>query len=48
MSGIIAVYALVISVLIVQDLVVPKQGNYSLFKYVIVRRHPHRNKRTNM
>lgn len=33
MSGIIAVYSLVISVLIAQDLQPPSQGSYSLFKY---------------
>jgi hypothetical protein len=34
MAGIIAVYALVIAVLIAQDLNPPSQANYSLFKYV--------------
>jgi V-type H+-transporting ATPase proteolipid subunit len=35
MSGIIAVYSLVISVLIAQDLQPPASGsNYSLFKFV--------------
>lgn len=35
MSGIIAVYSLVISVLIAQDLNAPSTGqNYSLFKFV--------------
>ena len=36
MSGIIAVYALVISVLIAQDLQPPSQGSYSLFKYAYI------------
>jgi V-type H+-transporting ATPase proteolipid subunit len=36
MSGIIAVYSLVISVLIAQDLQPPASGsNYSLFKFVL-------------
>lgn len=34
MSGIIAVYALVISVLIAGDMGPPPQQNYSLFTYV--------------
>ena len=34
MSGIIAVYSLVISVLIAQDLQPPAQSSYSLFKCV--------------
>lgn len=34
MSGIIAVYALVVSVLIAQDLQPPASGSYSLFKCV--------------
>ena len=34
MSGIIAVYALVVSVLIAQDLNPPTVGTYSLYKYV--------------
>lgn len=34
MSGIIAVYALVIAVLIAQDLQPPEMGSYSLFKFV--------------
>ncbi len=39
MSGIIAVYSLVISVLIAQDLLPPTQGSYSLFKYVFPAPH---------
>lgn len=35
MSGIIAVYSLVISVLIAQDLSPPSQQKYDLFTYVI-------------
>ncbi|KAK1990993.1 hypothetical protein LX36DRAFT_663714 [Colletotrichum falcatum] len=35
MSGIIAVYSLVISVLIAQDLTPPSAGSYSLFKSVL-------------
>jgi len=34
MSGIIAVYSLVVSVLISQDLTSPPEVNYTLFKYV--------------
>lgn len=34
MSGIIAVYSLVISVLIAEDLAPPSQQSYSLFQYV--------------
>jgi V-type H+-transporting ATPase proteolipid subunit len=34
MSGILAVYSLVISVLIAQDLQPPAQSSYSLFKCV--------------
>lgn len=34
MSGIIAVYSLVISVLIAQDLMPASDGNYSLFEFV--------------
>ena len=37
MSGIIAVYSLVISVLIAQDLQPPAFGSYSLFKCVSYR-----------
>lgn len=40
MAGIIAVYALVIAVLIAQDLNPPSQANYSLFKYVPARPEP--------
>ncbi len=36
MSGIIAVYALVISVLIAGDMGPPPQQNYSLFTYAIL------------
>lgn len=44
MAGIIAVYSLVISVLIAQDLQPPVSGsNYSLFKCVFYR--PHRQTR---
>lgn len=35
MSGIIAVYSLVISVLIAEDLEPPSRQSYSLFTYVI-------------
>jgi len=45
MSGIIAVYALVISVLIATDLAPPMGGSgahYSLFKYALPQPHPHR------
>lgn len=36
MAGIIAVYALVVAVLISQDLGSPTDGNYSLFTYVVI------------
>jgi V-type H+-transporting ATPase proteolipid subunit len=36
MSGIIAVYSLVVAVLISQDLTSPPDANYTLFKYVLV------------
>lgn len=37
MSGIIAVYSLVISVLIAEDLAPPSQKSYNLFTYVLHR-----------
>lgn len=37
MSGIIAVYSLVIAVLIAEDMGPPSEGSYSLFKYARAR-----------
>jgi V-type H+-transporting ATPase 16kDa proteolipid subunit len=39
MSGIIAVYSLVIAVLIASDIGPPPNQNYSLFKYEYITRH---------
>jgi hypothetical protein len=48
MSGIIAVYSLVISVLIAQDLIPPSTGSYSLFKYVRPSKSAEFSERTNL